>query len=262
MNKTEKTDPKLIYKKISESAYMDIFVISLIIIVSIITDFPQKTWVTQELFGVTYNVPAGYLAVISTILSIISVRLITKRNNIGNFMQIFTPILSMYLAWSIGGNKAAFITYPVTMIINYLVYKTWKEKNKTKTPRKIDPLFFLAVTIGFVISFILNVVGFMYLGKSEASFSQVMNNPLFWTFVMTAGLAIGGNIASIRMYSGLWIITIIYIIIRLSQAIITTPDKPEVIWPEVVKYSVYLVNAVFAYIAWKVTEKIHKNRST
>ena len=61
-------------------------------------------------------------------------RLVTKKNNIGNFLATCNTFLSGSIDYLLG-NVGAILTYPVTFIGNYLVFKAWK---KSTVLRSID----------------------------------------------------------------------------------------------------------------------------
>lgn len=235
-------------KSFTESRMMDVLLIASILTISIFFEY-EKIMYNHTIFGFSFQVPIGLIAILATFLSVSATRLFTKRNNLGNFIGIFQPLLSIYIAYFLAKNYGALLTYPITIGINAITYTMWK-KNDQEIPRKIDIYFWLFFLIGFILGFSLNYIGFTYLAvPGEVIPFKDIDHVRFYTFTATTTLAFGGNLASIRMYSATWAQTLLYIFIRLYNAIITG------IIPDIVKYIAYAFNASLAYITWIFTEK-------
>ena len=81
------------------------------------------------------------------------------------------------------GNIAAIITYPISVLGNYFAFKIWKTQFVLNS---IDFIFYRNIVLGFILSFVLNYIGFEYLSNKE------INWQLFLAIVIPAGLSFGG----------------------------------------------------------------------
>ena len=132
-----------IIKKITNSTYLDIIGLVIVISASIALDY-HKTVFNFSFQGKKYVFMLGYLSILNTGFSMIGNRLVTKKNNIGNFITTCNSFLSGTIDYLLG-NKGAVLTYPVSVISNFLVFKAWK---KNRILRSIDFIFYRNLIFG------------------------------------------------------------------------------------------------------------------
>lgn len=138
------------------------------------------------------------------------------------------------------GNVGAILTYPVSFIGNFLVFKTWQ---KSKVLRSVDFIFYRNLILGFVLSFILNYIAFKYLSEKNIDWK------LFFAIVIPAGLTFGGTFNTARMYPDNWIMWQLYNLTKLIQNIL------QMNIANVFKYVFYFFNAILGYITWQDDRK-------
>lgn len=167
-------------------------------------------------------------------------RLVTKKNNIGNFITTCNTFLSGSIDYLLG-NIGAILTYPVSFIGNYLVFNTWK---KSRVLRKIDFVFYRNILLGFTLSFILNYIAFRYLSTAE------INWKLFFAIAVPAGLTFGGTFNTARMYPDNWLLWQFYNLTKIIQNLLLLNIA------NTAKYTFYFFNAIIGYITWNDDKKI------
>ena len=142
-------------KALTNSTYLDIIGLIIVISASIALGYYKTTY--QFTFNnKSYIFFLGYVSILNTSFSMIGNRLVTKKNNFGNFITTCNTFLSGSIDYLLG-NAGAILTYPVSFIGNYLVFKTWK---KSMILRKIDTIFYRNIVLGFLLSFLLNYLAF------------------------------------------------------------------------------------------------------
>jgi hypothetical protein len=135
----EKTYQRI--QKITESVYLDYIGLIIVIFGSIYLGF-HKTIKPLDFFGFEIkNYYLGYQSILSTSISVMVTRLVTRRKNIGNLIGTFNTVSVAMIEFMLG-NTAAIITYPVSVIGNYYAYHLWKQK-KEVVPIGINKWFFI-----------------------------------------------------------------------------------------------------------------------
>lgn len=230
-------------KELTNSLYLDFIGVILVISVSMYLGY-HKTIFNFNWHNVAYYFPLGIFSIINTSFSMIGTRLVTKKNNLGNFIFIFNTFLSGLIDYLLG-NIAAIITYPISVLGNYFAFKIWKTQFVLNS---IDFIFYRNIVLGFILSFVLNYIGFEYLSNKE------INWQLFFAIAIPAGLSFGGLFNTGRKYPDTWIMWQIYNIFKIIQSLLMLN------YANVVKYGFYLFNASLGYITWKNDKKLAEKK--
>lgn len=225
-------------KTLTNSTYLDIIGLIIVISVSIYLEY-YKTTYNFSFGGKSYVFYLGYISILNTSFSMIGNRLVTKKNNIGNFITTCNTFLSGSIDYLLG-NAGAILTYPVSFIGNYLVFNTWK---KSRLLRKIDFIFYRNIVLGFIFSFLLNYIAFRYLSTKEIDWK------LFFAIAIPAGLTFGGTFNTARMYPDNWLLWQFYNLTKIIQNLLLLNIA------NTAKYSFYFFNAIIGYITWKDDSK-------
>ena len=221
-------------KALTNSTYLDIIGLIIVISASIALGYYKTTY--QFTFNnKSYIFFLGYVSILNTSFSMIGNRLVTKKNNFGNFITTCNTFLSGSIDYLLG-NAGAILTYPVSFIGNYLVFKTWK---KSMILRKIDTIFYRNIVLGFLLSFLLNYLAFRYLSSKEIDWK------LFFAISIPAGLTFGGTFNTARMYPDNWFLWQFYNFTKIVQNILLLNIA------NTAKYIFYFFNAIIGYITWK-----------
>jgi general stress protein CsbA len=231
-----------IIKSITNSTYLDIIGLVIVITASIALGY-HNTEYKFTFQGKKYVFLLGYVSIINTGLSMIGNRLVTKRNNIGNFLATCNTFLSGSIDYLLG-NVGAILTYPVTFIGNYLVFRAWK---KSTILRSIDFIFYRNLILGFAFSIVLNYIAFKYLSEKPIDWK------LFFAIAIPAGLTFGGTFNTARMYPDNWFMWQIYNLTKLIQNLL------QMNIANCAKYIFYFFNAIIGYITWDDDKKIESN---
>ena len=202
----------------------------------------HKTQIPFEFQGIKYVFFLGAVSIVNTSLSMIATRLVTKKNNIGNIIGTFNTALSGCIDYLLG-NIGAILTYPISFLGNYFVFKSWQNK---KVLQSVDVIFFRNMLLGLITSFALNYLAFRYLQSNE------INWKLFFAIAIPAGISFGGTFNTARMYPDNWITWQVYNVFKLIQNILQGNIA------NVAKYSFYFVNAVLGFITWNDDKKQNK----
>ena len=228
-----------IIKSITNSQYLDVIGLVVVLLGSISLGY-HKTVFTFSFENITYNFPLGIVSIVNVGFSLIGNRLVTKKNNFGNLLATINTFFSGFIDYLLG-NVGAILTYPVTFVGNYLVFKAWK---KTRTLRSIDVIFYRNILLGFMFSFLLNFIAFYFLTK------ETVNWQLFFAISIPAGITFGATFNTARMYPDNWFMWQFYNVTKLIQNLL------QMNWANVIKYCFYLVNAILGYITWNDDKKI------
>lgn len=221
-------------KEITNGKYLDIVGLVIVLFGSFYLEY-HKTEVPITLGKTTYAFPLGIFSILNVGFSMIGTRLVTKKNNLGNFIHTLNTFLSGTIDHLLG-NLAAFLTYPVSVIGNYISYKVWKKKMILNS---IDAIFYRNLTLGMFLSFLLNFIGFYYLSSGEINWS------LYIAIAIPAGITFGGTFNTPRMYPDNWLMWQIYNLSKIIQCIMLLNIA------NVFKYIFYFFNAILGYITWK-----------
>jgi hypothetical protein len=225
-------------KALTNSTYLDFIGLAIVIIASITLGYHQ-TVIDFSYHGTKYVFLLGYVSIINTGFSMMGNRLVTKKNNLGNLITTCNTFLSGSIDYLLG-NAGAILTYPVTFIANFLVFKAWK---KSKILRSIDFIFYRNIILGFLFSFALNYLAFKYLSHKSIDWK------LFFAIAIPAGITFGGTFNTARMYPDNWFMWQFYNLTKIIQNIMLMNIA------NVAKYSFYLINAIFGYITWNDDRK-------
>ena len=209
---------------------MDLLGVALVIGVSISLGFHLT---------VREGIPIGYFSTFGAAGSMMVTRLITKRNNIGNLIGLFTAVNSAFVDYYLG-NEAAILTYPVSFLGAGISYLYWKRK-KDRVPRKIDVIYFINIIFAFALGFVLNYIGFT--DPFGEDFSK------FFVTVLITGITYSGILNTPRMYADSWASWQVYNILKLYQNILFGNIA------YVAKYAFYMINASLAWIVWHRVRK-------
>jgi hypothetical protein len=225
-------------KALTNSTYLDIIGLIIVISVSIILEY-YKTVFNFNFNGKSYVFFLGYISIINTSFSMIGNRLVTKKNNIGNFITTCNTFLSGSIDYLLG-NAGAILTYPVSFIGNYLVFNTWK---KSRVLRNIDFIFYRNIILGFIFSFLLNYIAFQYLSSHEIDWK------IYFAVAIPAGLTFGGTFNTARMYPDNWLLWQLYNLTKIIQNLFLLNIA------NTTKYVFYFFNAIIGYITWQDDRK-------
>lgn len=212
-----------------ESTWMDVFGVGLILAVSFKLGFHNT---------VINGVPIGWFSTIGAGFSMMVTRLVTKRNNIGNFIGLFTAVNSAFVDYFLG-NEAAILTYPISFLGAGASYLFWK-KHPERIPRKIDYIYFVNIGFGFCLAVILNYIGFTDFLKEPIG----DNKSKFLITTAITGITYSGILNTPRMYADTWVSWQVYNVMKLYQNILFGN------FAFVAKYIFYLFNSGLAWIVW------------
>lgn len=227
-----------VIKKITNSQYLDIIGLIIVLLGSLYLGY-HKTEIPINLNNTIYNFPLGIFSIINVGFSMISTRLVTKKNNIGNFIGTFNTALSGTIDYLLG-NAAAILTYPISFIGNYFAFKIWRKK---QILNNIDAIFYRNLVIGMLLSLLLNYLGFTYFSNKPIDWK------LFFAIAIPAGISFGGTFNTGRMYPDNWIMWQLYNVSKIVQSILILNIA------NTIKYVFYLFNALLGYITWKDDKK-------
>lgn len=225
-------------KSITNSTYLDIIGLLIVVTASFSLGY-QKTVYDFTFQGKNYVFLLGYVSIINTGFSMIGNRLVTKKNNLGNFITTCNTLLSGSVDYMLG-NIGAILTYPVSIIGNFIVYKAWK---KSRILRSIDFIFYRNIILGLLFSLVLNYIAFNYLTEKEIDWK------LFFSIAIPAGITFGGTFNTARMYPDNWFIWQFYNFTKIIQNVFLMNIA------NISKYSFYMINAVLGYITWNDDRK-------
>lgn len=223
-----------IIKSITNSTYLDIIGLFIVITASLVLEY-HKTVFNFKFQEKEYVFYLGYLSILNTGFSMMGNRLVTKKNNIGNFITTCNTFLSGSIDYLLG-NVGAILTYPVTFVGNFLVFKAWK---KSKILRSVDFIFYRNIILGFLFSFILNYIAFKYLSEKSIDWK------LFFAITIPAGITFGGTFNTARMYPDNWLMWQFYNFTKAIQSLLLMNIA------NVAKYTFYFFNAIIGFITWQ-----------
>ncbi len=225
-------------KAITNSTYLDIIGLIIVITASLFLGY-HNTEYKFSYQDKNYVFFLGYVSIINTSLSMIGNRLVTKKNNIGNLISTCNTFLSGSIDYLLG-NLGAILTYPVTFIGNYLVFKAWK---KSTILRSVDFIFYRNLILGFAFSLVLNYIAFKYLSNKPIDWK------LFFAIAIPAGLTFGGTFNTARMYPDNWLLWQTYNLTKMFQNIL------QMNIANTAKYVFYFINAILGYLTWNDDKK-------
>lgn len=230
-----------IIKEITNSKYLDVIGVILVVSVSIILKYYNTTY-EFNFNGKHYTFFLGYVSIVNTCFSMLGTRLVTKKNNFGNLIATCNTMISGTVDYLMG-NIGAILTYPVSFIGNFIAYRVWKKK---KYLNSIDSIFFRNLALGFILSFGLNYLAFNFFSE------EAINWKLFFAVAIPAGISFGATFNLSRMYPDNWLNWQIYNLFKIIQNIMLMNVA------NTVKYMFYMFNAIIGYLTWKSDEKEQK----
>jgi hypothetical protein len=225
-------------KKITNSTYLDFIGLAIVIAASLTLGY-HKTEINFTFQGTKYIFFLGYVSIVNTGFSMMGNRLVTKKNNFGNLITTCNTFLSGSIDYLLG-NIGAILTYPVSFIGNYLVFKAWK---KSTILRSVDFIFYRNIILGFFFSIVLNYIAFKYIAQTPIDWK------LFFAIAVPAGITFGGTFNTARMYPDNWFLWQFYNLTKVIQNIMLMNVA------NVAKYAFYFFNAIIGYITWNDDKK-------
>lgn len=225
-------------KKITNSTYLDFIGLAIVIAASLTLGY-HKTEINFTFQGTKYIFFLGYVSIVNTGFSMMGNRLVTKKNNFGNLITTCNTFLSGSIDYLLG-NVEAILTYPVSFIGNYLVFKAWK---KSKILRSVDFIFYRNIILGFFFSIVLNYIAFKYIAQTPIDWK------LFFAIAVPAGITFGGTFNTARMYPDNWFLWQFYNLTKIIQNVLLMNVA------NVAKYTFYFFNAIIGYITWNDDKK-------
>jgi hypothetical protein len=225
-------------KKITNSTYLDFVGLAIVVAASITLGY-HKTEINFTFQGTKYIFFLGYVSIVNTGFSMMGNRLVTKKNNFGNLITTCNTFLSGSIDYLLG-NAGAILTYPVSFIGNYLVFKAWK---KSKILRSVDFIFYRNIILGFFFSIVLNYIAFKYIAQTPIDWK------LFFAIAVPAGITFGGTFNTARMYPDNWFLWQFYNLTKILQNVLLMNVA------NVAKYAFYFFNAIIGYITWNDDKK-------
>jgi nicotinamide riboside transporter PnuC len=228
-------------KQITESTWMDVLGVATVLTASIALGF-HKT--------VVAGLPIGILSTVGAAVSMMGTRWATKRKNWGNAVGVVTSVNSAVVDYFLG-NKAAFLTYPVSLLGNALSFLVWSRTDH-RIPRSLDRYYFAVAAGAFALAFALNYVGFTGFLSHPIADEDVAK---FWVTALITGLTFSGTLNMPRMYADTWVFWLIYNSLKLYQNLLFGNVA------FVAKYVFYLVNAVLAWRVWHLVRKTEPLKS-
>jgi hypothetical protein len=225
-------------KAITNSQYLDIVGLVIVLIGSIVLGY-HKTEIPIHFNNSAYKFPLGIFSILNVGFSMMSTRLVTKKNNFGNLIGTINTALSGTIDFLLG-NAAAILTYPISFIGNYIAYRFWKKK---KILNSIDAIFYRNLFFGMVLSLILNYIGFINFSDKPIDWQ------LFFAIAIPAGISFGGTFNNSRMYPDNWFMWQLYNLSKIVQSILILNIA------NTIKYIFYFFNAFIGYITWNDDKK-------
>ncbi len=225
-------------KALTNSTYLDIIGLAIVLAASFALGYHQ-TVIDFTFQGTNYVFLLGYVSIVNTGFSMMGNRLVTKKNNFGNLITTCNTFLSGSIDYLLG-NAGAVLTYPVTFIGNFLVFKAWK---KSKVLRSVDFIFYRNIVLGFFFSLVLNYIAFNYIAQTPIDWK------LFFAIAIPAGITFGGTFNTARMYPDNWFMWQFYNLTKIVQNLLLMNIA------NVAKYTFYFFNAILGYITWNDDRK-------
>jgi hypothetical protein len=225
-------------KAITNSTYLDLIGLIIVLTASLALGY-HKTAYNFTFQGKNYIFLLGYVSILNTGFSMMGNRLVTKKNNIGNFITTCNTFLSGSIDFLLG-NVGAILTYPVSFVGNFLVFKAWK---KSRVLRSVDFIFYRNITLGFLFSFILNYIAFHYFSEKNIDWK------LYFAIAIPAGITFGGTFNTARMYPDNWFLWQFYNLTKIIQNLLLMNIA------NTAKYTFYFFNAIIGYITWNDDKK-------
>jgi hypothetical protein len=222
-------------QRISESVWLDVAGVGVVVASSIGLGYHET---------VINGWPIGWFSTVGVAVSMLATRFVTRRNNVGNAIGLAATVNSAFVDYALG-NKAAFLTYPITFLGNAVSVWYWSRR-KDRTPSPVNARYFRNIVLAVVLGTVLNYAGYSNFWASPLATED------FSKFLLTSaitGLAFSGLFNTPALYADSWFFWQVYNVLKLVQN-----------WhfgniAYVAKYVFYLFNSALAWIVWRFLMK-------
>lgn len=196
----------------------------------------------------------GCVSILSTSMSLMSTRLVSRQKNLGNVIGVFTAISSAIIDFMLG-IRSAWLTYPISMLANAFAAFKWQHGVKV---RSYDRLYLIILVASMLLGVLLTWLGahlantatfneaVTWLGLQPSAPVQ-MSTSLFAITSLITGFAFVSNTANILKYEETWLTWMCYNLTRLFQSLLTLNIA------NAIKYVFYIFNAVITFIDWRLS---------
>jgi len=123
-------------QRISESVWLDVVGVGVVVASSIGLGYHET---------VINGWPIGWFSTVGVAVSMLATRFVTRRNNVGNAIGLAATVNSAFVDYALG-NKAAFLTYPITFLGNAVSVWYWSRR-KDRTPSPINARYFRNIVL-------------------------------------------------------------------------------------------------------------------
>lgn len=151
-------------KIFATSKWFDLFGVALVVGIAIASGYLNSRLDKFVDWGLwTALVPFGLISVTNVGISMLSTRFTGKLSKWGNYFGIVNTILSGAIDYILG-NKAAIITYPVTLLIYTFAIKKWKASQEGRpnqmSQKQVKLAAIIISIIAFLFAFVTNYIGY------------------------------------------------------------------------------------------------------
>jgi nicotinamide riboside transporter PnuC len=231
-------------RKFNESYVIDVVVAAIIIAISWSLGY-QNTKINFQLFNQTFNqFPIGYVSIFAAVLSVLSTRFVSRKNNIGNILGLINIFIVIIVDTALG-NQAAKFTYPLSFTLVLFAYYRWKNsdvKSESISIGKTVLIFLAALTLSLVIS----MLSFSNFWSQNKSTNEIL---IILISTLSAAFAFTGNYMAIFKYYTTNAVWMSYDVVKLSDSVIKNNT------PNTIKYILYFILAAISNILWQEDEK-------
>lgn len=235
-------------RKFAESQYFDLVGVALVVGIAICSGYlgtrldKYVNW--GDLQWIATIIPLGLISVVNVGLSMMSTRLTGRVDKKGNLYGIVNVVLSGSIDYILG-NKAAYITYPITFLIYAYAIKKWNESQEGK-PNEMDESkkwkYLMRFSLASIfISVVSNWIGY--------GFNM---NTLAWVTTVAFALSLIANLYNMLKLTAQYQFWLVYNFVQLTKAFVQGN------YANVGKYVFYIVNSIGALILWNDEEKEQK----
>ncbi|KFI45850.1 nicotinamide mononucleotide transporter [Bifidobacterium bohemicum] len=185
----------------------------------------------------------GLISTLSSVLSLLSTRLTASMRNAGNWIGVFQAVLAGLIDWVLG-NQAAWLTYPVSFLLEAAAVWVWARHSdrgkarKAPQGRKAVIELVAVLVVSGVFSLVANLLGYEWQVPSGSK------GVLFWLLVFTFALSMASNAINVLKLTVQWPFWAVYNLGQLSKAAIQGN------WANVGKYVYYIINSVAGLAFW------------
>lgn len=151
-------------KIFATSKWFDLFGVALVVGIAIASGYLNSRLDKFVDWGLwTALVPFGLISVTNVGISMLSTRFTGKLSKWGNYFGIVNTILSGAIDYILR-NKAAIITYPVTLLIYTFAIKKWKASQEGRpnqmSQKQVKLAAIIISIIAFLFAFVTNYIGY------------------------------------------------------------------------------------------------------